>query len=101
MSHFNEVQQYVTRTVKKELAPTRIVKVNMREGRSGLDGEPMYEIDIIFEGEKIDARKFGNLMLTVREHLWNAGDKHFPYFNFLGPEDEARFYASRGLPGHS
>ena len=93
MADFEEVKKFVTDTVKKELAPTRIVKVNMREGINSSDGEPSYRIDIVFDGDKIDARKFGNVLLAVDAHFWEIKEEHVPVYSFLKPEDEEWYYA--------
>ena len=99
MANFHEVKKYVTKTVKKELAPTRIVKINMRESVTSSDGEPAYQIDIVFDGDRPDARKMGNLRLAVKDHLWEIRDGHYPMFSILRPEDEEWYYAS-AVAGH-
>ena len=95
MSDIKKVQKYITTLARKQLAPTRVIKVNMSEDHGGLDGEPRYVIDIIFDGEQLDGRKLNEMMLAVWQHLWKIDDGHTPFFSFLRPEDEAEHYAPR------
>ena len=95
MSNFQAVKRFVTKTAKKELAPTRVVKINMREGVTSSDGEPAYRIDIIFDGERIDAERLGNMSRAIKAHFWAIKEEHTPVYSFLRPEDEEWFYAPR------
>lgn len=91
-----EVEQYINETIRKELAPnTRVVKVNMRKGVTSSDGSPAYRIDIIYEGDRPVAEKFGNMMLAISDHLWEIEDEHFPVYSLFRPENEAFRYAPR------
>ena len=95
MADFQQVKRYIDKTVKKELAPTRIVKINMREGVAGAENDPAYRIDIIFDGDQPDTRKMTNLYLAVNTHLWEIKDEHTVMFSILRPEDEEWYYGPR------
>ena len=67
----------------------------MEEGERSTDGGPLYRIDIIFDGDRPDGKRFGNLIFAVNEHFRKIRDEHLPRFKLLTPEDAADYYASR------
>ena len=89
----SEVERYVTETAKRELAPTRVVNVNMQEDVSGVDGGPLYRISIIYEGDRPQAKKLGKMMRAITHHFWEIEDEHSALFRFFRPESEALSYA--------
>ncbi|MCY4047630.1 MAG: hypothetical protein OXF42_05965 [Candidatus Dadabacteria bacterium] len=86
------VEKFVNKVVKKELAPTSIVKINMREDESGYDGKPLYRIDIIFDGNRPHPEQVSNMLISVGDYLWDIDDERFPLFTFLTPEDAKDYY---------
>ena len=92
MSHLAKVRKSVSDIVKVELAPTPIVKINIYEDESGYDGEPLYRIDIVFDGERPGAEQVSSLLLRVTDYLWDIDDERFPLITFLTPEDAKDYY---------
>ena len=95
MTAFEEVKQYINETVRKELAPTRIAKVNIREGLTSFEEDPAYHIDVIIDGDLPDGKSMGLLDLALFKHLWEIKDEHFPIVHYIGVEEEAEYYAPR------
>ena len=91
--NFKAVQRYVTNAVKQVFAPTRVVKINMREGKASSDGRPIYRIDIIYDGNLPEPSKFTDMVMAMRQHFWEIEEERDPYFSFLTPADEEWFYA--------
>ena len=89
-----DIKEYLIETIKKELAPMHIVKINMREWVVGPEDDPTYEVDIVFDGEVPEVRKFTNLQLAVDEHFWDIKEEHRVIFSILRPEDEEWIYDS-------
>ena len=92
MPNFSTIRKHVNDTVKKELAPTSVVKIKMKEDESGYDGSPLYRIDVIFKGERPRPEKVSSLLLNVRKYLWEIDDNRFPLFTYLTPEDAKDYY---------
>ena len=92
MSDLTKVKKSVTGIVKQELSPTHIVKINMREDESGYDGEPLYRIDVIFDGDRPEPEKVSGMLLRVMDYLWDMKDERFPMITFLTPEDAKDYY---------
>ena len=89
-----DIKEYLVKTIKKELAPTHIVKINMWEDVVGPEDEPAYRVDIVFDGERPGAKKMGSLYQTVYAHFWDIKEEHTPMFYILRPEDEEWIYNS-------
>ena len=92
MSVRKAVKKSVTGIVKRELAPTALVGINMRVDENGYDGEPLYYIDVIFDGERPRPDQVGSMLVGVWRHLWDIDDKRFPIFTFLTTEDAKDYY---------
>ena len=93
MSNLAKVEKPVKAIVKRELASTTVIKINMYEDESGYDGEPLYRIDIICDGDSPKPEHASNMLVCVREYLWDLGDLRWPMFTFLTPEDAVDYYA--------
>ena len=93
MADFEEVKQYINETVRKELAPTKIVRVHINEGLTSFGEDPAYRIDVIFDGDLPDGRKSGDLQLALDEHLWKIKDEHYPLVTLIRLENEAQYHA--------
>ena len=95
MHEFEEVKRYINETVRKELAPTRIVRVHIHEGLTSFGEDPAYRIGVIFDGDLPDGRKSGNLQLAIEQHLWKIKDERYPIVTLIRVENEAKHYAPR------
>ena len=89
-----KIKEFVTKTVKRELAPARIVGVNTREDVCFYDGELLYRIDVVIDGDNPEPRKSLNLINLVHEYFWDNGDERCPLFTFLGSHEVDDYYAS-------
>lgn len=93
MTIATKTKKFLTDAVKKELAPTRIIKINMREGESAYDGRPLCRIDVVVhEEDDIDTQKGMNLSLRVQNYFWDMKEEHFPLFTFLKPHEVRDYY---------
>ena len=90
-AYFNAVKEAVTAIVKRELAPIAVVEVNMREDISVCDGDPIYRIDIVFDGARPSGEQASSTLLKLREYLWDMDDERFPLITFIdAPKKRAR-----------
>ena len=93
MSNLAKVEKPVKAIVKRGLASTTVIKINMYEEESSYDGEQHYCIDIIFDSERPPRPEdVGNTLLAVRKYLWSLGDLRWPMLTFLTPEDAVDYY---------
>ena len=95
MHEFEEVKQYINETVRKELAPTRVLRVHVNEGLTSFEEEPAYRINVIFDGDLPGGKKTGNLNLALQQHLWAIKDQHFPIVRYIRAENEEKLLAPR------
>ena len=95
MNEFAEVEKYINETARKELAPTKVVRIHMREGLTSFQEEPAYHIDIIFDGDLPGGKRTGSLHLALFDHLWKIKDNHFPVVRYIRVENEAKHHAPR------
>ncbi|MCY4042729.1 MAG: ankyrin repeat domain-containing protein [Candidatus Dadabacteria bacterium] len=73
----------VSAIVKEELKSTRVSKVNIREDESSYDSEPLYRIEIIFEGKRLNPDNVNKMLLRVRDCLLDIDDERFPLITFV------------------
>ena len=92
MSVRKAVKKSVSGIIKRELAPMSIVNINMREDENGHDGEPIYRIEVIFNGEGPHPERVSKMLVCVWRHLWDIDDKRFPDITFLTTEDAKDYY---------
>lgn len=83
MSNFEKVKKSVPGIIKRALKPTRVSKVNIREDDSGYDGEPLYRIDVIFEGDRPKPENVGKMSLRLQDYLWDIDDERSPVVSFV------------------
>ena len=95
MHEFAEVEKYINETARKELAPTKVVRIHMREGLTSFQEEPAYHIDIIFDGDLPGGKRTSSLRTALSKHLWEIKDNHFPNVRYIRAENEAKYHASR------
>ena len=95
LCEFGAVKRHLTGIIKRELAPARVVKVNMREGENLFDGRPIFQVDIIFDAERLDPEKLGGMMLAVQDHLWDINHEREPEYKLLPVEEAEDYYARR------
>ena len=93
MHAFEEVKQQINELVRKELAPAQILRVHVNEGLTSFEEEPAYRIDVIFDGERPDGGKTGQLQLMLDQHLWKIKDEHYPIVTLVRVENEAKRHA--------
>ena len=83
MSNFEKVKKSVPGIIKRALKPCRVSKVNIREDESGYDGEPLYRIDIVFEGGRPKPDNVSKMFIRVQDYLWDINDERSPLYSFV------------------
>ena len=86
------IKKHVAEFVRRELPSTKVVKVNMYESESSIDGAPLLHIDVIFEGERPASDECGNLMLRTHDYFRGIKNEIDPLFTFLTTEDALDYY---------
>lgn len=88
MSGNAELNTLVRQVVEKQLAPARVLDVTANEDLDH-DGDLILRIEIVFEteGARLEPKKVLGLARHLREPLAAAGEKGFPVFRFLTPEE--------------
>ena len=92
MPNIAEIKKFVADAVKRELPSTKIAKVNMYEGESGIDGAPIFHIDLVFDDERLVAEEYVNLNVLVHQYFWQHYAECTPLFTFLTTEDALDYY---------
>lgn len=80
----------VTKIVRKQLAPAKVIDVNVLEDWDH-DGDAILRITIVFEveGDRLESKKVLGLARHLREPLEKYGEQGFPVFSFMTPEENA------------
>ena len=102
MPNIAKIKKFVDAAVRRELPSTKVVKVNMYEGESSIDGSPIFHIDVVCEGEEPRPEEFENLCVLTHRYFGDAYEESMPLFTFLSTEEVSDYYdpARKWPPGY-
>jgi len=88
MHHDDPIVQTIRRVVERELSPTRVVDVSVKESVA-FDGEEILRVRIVFSPEEgqLDPAKVLGLVRHLREPMQEQGEVRFPLLSFMTPEE--------------